>query len=117
MERPHEMQARNSAQGCNLILTLGGRVSQATVLTVLAVAGLGSGLVLGWNSLVALGVSTFILALLPCAVMCTLGICASRMGKKELGGSTAAVVVPPKDPVIPAAVTAAIATANNVEKT
>jgi len=83
MEQPNEMQARNSAQGCNPILTLGGRISQGTTLTVLAVAGVGSGLVLGWDSLVALGVSTFILALLPCAVMCALGVCASRMGKKE----------------------------------
>lgn len=117
MERPHDMQARSSAQGCNPILTLGGRISQGTALTVLAVAGVGSGLVLGWDSLVALGVSTFILALLPCAVMCALGICASRMGKKEAGGNTAAVVVPPKDAVPPATVTAANATANTVEKT
>ena len=43
MERPHEMQARSSAQSCNPILTLGGRVSQGTALTVLAVAGVGSG--------------------------------------------------------------------------
>ena len=39
MERQHELQAGSSAQGCNLILTLGGRVSQGTTFTVLAVAG------------------------------------------------------------------------------
>ena len=117
MERQHEIQTTNSAQGCNPILTLGGRVSQGTPLTVLAVAGVGSGLVLGWDSLVALGVSTFVLSLLPCAAMCALGICASRMGKKEAGGSTAAVSVPPKEVVPPAIVTAAIDTANTADKT
>lgn len=83
---------------------------------MLAVAGVGSGLVLGWDSLVALGVSTFILSLLPCAAICALGVCASRMGKKEVGGSTAAVAVPPKETVPPATVTAANAAANAVEK-
>jgi len=117
MERLNATQVRSSAQGCNPILTLGGRISQGTALTVLAVAGVGSGLVLGWDSLVVLGVSTFILALLPCAAMCALGICASRMGKKEAGGSTAAVSVPPKEVVPPAIVTAAIATANTADKT
>jgi hypothetical protein len=113
MERPHEMQARSSAQGCNPILTLGGRISQGTALTVLAAAGVGSGLVLGWDSLVALGVSTFILSLLPCAAMCALGLCASRMGRKEAGASNATAAVPPQDAVPPATVT----TANAVEKT
>ena len=81
------------SQGCNPILTLGGRVSQRTTLTVLAVAGVGSGLVLGWDSLVAAGVSGLLLAVLPCAAMCALGLCASRMGKKEAG----AEAVPPKE--------------------
>ena len=85
MEQQHEIQTTKSAPGCNPILTLGGRVGQGTTLTVLALAGVGSGLALGWDSLVALGVSTFILALLPCAVMCALGVCASRMGKKQAG--------------------------------
>lgn len=97
MERPQELQAKSLAQDCNPILTLGGRVSQGTTLTVLAVAGLGSGLVLGWDSLVALGASTFILALLPCAVMCALGICASRMGKKDAGGTSNAVTQAAED--------------------
>lgn len=117
MERSHEMQARSSAQGCNPILTLGGRISQGTALTVLAVVGVGSGLVLGWDSLVALGVSTFIIALLPCAAMCALGVCASRMGKKESGASTATVAVPSKDAVPPVTLTAANDTANAAEKT
>lgn len=37
MQRPQELQGRSLAQVCNPLLTLGGRVSQATTLTVLAV--------------------------------------------------------------------------------
>lgn len=99
MERRQELQASNLAQGCNPILTLGGRVSQVTTLTVLAVAGLGSGLILGWDSLVALGLSTFIIAMLPCAAMCALGICASRMGRRDAPGGNAPV--PPSEARIP----------------
>ena len=58
-------------------------VGRGTTLTVLAVGGVGAGLVLGWDSLVALGVSGLILSLLPCLAMCALGICASRMGKGD----------------------------------
>ncbi len=112
MEQQHEIRTTNSAPGCNPILTLGGRVSQGTTLTVLAVAGVGSGLVLGWDSLVALGVSTFILALLPCAVMCALGICASRMGKKE----AAPPALPPRETQPPVAETMATAQPAAVEK-
>jgi len=53
------------------------------MLITLAVAVLAAGLYFGWSSLAALGLTTFIISLLPCAAMCALGICASRMGKKE----------------------------------
>lgn len=83
MEKSQELQIKESPQSCNPILTLGGRVSQGTTLTVLAVGGVGAGLVFGWDSLVALGLSSFILAMLPCAVMCAFGLCASRMSKSD----------------------------------
>lgn len=68
---------------CNPILTLGGRVSQRTTLTVLAVAAVASGLVLGWDSLAAAGLSGLVLAVLPCVAMCALGLCAARSGGKD----------------------------------
>ena len=91
------------SQGCNPILTLDGRVSQRTTLTVLVVAAIGSGLVLGWDSLVAAGLSGIILAVLPCAAMCAFGLCASRMGKKETAAGTDTQAVPPKEAQPPAA--------------
>jgi hypothetical protein len=53
------------------------------VLIALAVAALGAGLYFGWSTLAALGLTTFIVSLLPCVAMCALGICAARMGKKD----------------------------------
>ncbi|MGH8705637.1 MAG: hypothetical protein ACREUO_09510 [Burkholderiales bacterium] len=116
MEKSQAIQAKASQQSCNPILTLGGRVSQGTTLTVLAVAGVGAGLMLGWDSLVAAGLSGLVLAVLPCAAMCALGLCASRMGQKDPGTGTVTAAVPPKEAHPPAAETAASAEASAVEK-
>ena len=37
------------------------------------------GAALNWNLLVAAGIAPILLALAPCAVMCTLGLCAMKM--------------------------------------
>jgi hypothetical protein len=97
MEKSQDLQVQESSQSCNPILTLGGRVSQATTLTVLAVAGVGTGLVFGWDSLVALGLSSFILALLPCAVMCAVGLCARRRGKSDGAAAPTPPAIPGPD--------------------
>ncbi len=76
-------------------LTFGGRVRPSTTLVVFAVAAVGAGLFFGWSSLAALGLTTFIVSLLPCVAMCALGICAARMARKD-GGETQAAV-PPND--------------------
>ena len=94
MQKSQAVQVEASKQSCNPILTLGGRVSQGTTLTVLAVAGVGSGLVLGWDSLVAAGVSGIFLAVLPCAAMCALGLCARGLGGKDSGASSTTGTVP-----------------------
>ena len=101
MEESQAMQAKSSPQGCNPILTLGGRVGQGTGITVLIVAALGAGLVFGWDSLAALGLTTVIVSLLPCLAMCALGVCASRMGRKDAGATAGAAA--PKDVQAPAA--------------
>jgi hypothetical protein len=41
------------------------------------------GVVLNWGWLVAAGIAPLILAALPCAVMCVLGLCANMMGRKS----------------------------------
>ena len=53
-----------------------------TFLVVLAVAAVGAGFALNWESLVSAGIAPLLLALAPCAAMCALGLC---MGKNEKG--------------------------------
>jgi hypothetical protein len=54
---------------------------------LLSVAGLAivAGAALNWNWLVATGIAPILIALLPCAVMCGLGLCFHRLA----GGSCA----------------------------
>ena len=116
MQKSQAVQVDASRQSCNPILTLGGRVSPGTTLTVLAVSAVGSGLALGWDSIVALGLSTAVISLLPCLAMCAFGVCASLMGKKDADAGTAAATVPPQEVQPPAAETMANAEATAVEK-
>lgn len=51
-------------------------------LVFLAVLLLGSGIALNWSWLVAVGVAPLLLALAPCAAMCALGLCMSKMAGK-----------------------------------
>ena len=50
------------------------------VLMLGAVALAGGGAALGWPWLVAFGVAPILLALLPCAAMCALGLCMGKHG-------------------------------------
>ena len=53
------------------------------LLVVVALLIIGAGLALNWSWLVAAGVAPILLALAPCAAMCALGVCMSRMGDKS----------------------------------
>ncbi len=57
-------------------------------IAVLAVAS--AALYFGWQSLVAAGVATVILGVLPCLAMCALGLCMGRMAKKDTAALTSA---------------------------
>lgn len=54
---------------------LGGR--RALLLASVAIAA--AGLVFNWNWLVAAGLAPLLLSVLPCVMMCTLGLCMSQM--------------------------------------
>ena len=63
------------------ILTLGERLGRRAAVVVWLAAAIASGLFLGWGWLVAAGLSSIVLGLLPCAAMCALGLCAGSSGK------------------------------------
>jgi hypothetical protein len=48
-----------------------------------AVLGIGVALYAGWDSLVAAGFASVLIAVVPCLVMCALGLCAPRAGKSK----------------------------------
>ncbi len=59
-------------------------VSGRRGLMVLAIGVAGAGMAMNWGWLVAVGMAPILLALLPCAAMCALGLC---MKKKDGGKS------------------------------
>lgn len=53
------------------------------VLAIVAFAAISAGLALNWSWLVAAGIAPILLALAPCAAMCALGLCMSKMGGRS----------------------------------
>ncbi len=76
------------ARACNPVLTLGGTVSQRAGIAVVGTAVIATGLVLGWDALAALGLTTVIVSVLPCLVMCGLGVCVACRGKNDAGANS-----------------------------
>jgi hypothetical protein len=54
-------------------------LSGRRALVLLAIAAGGAGVAFNWGWLVAAGIAPVLLSVLPCAVMCGLGLCAHRM--------------------------------------
>ena len=67
------------------------------ILAVLAVALVGAGLALNWGWLAAAGIAPILLALAPCAAMCALGLCMSKMGGKSCSETKGAQNAAPGD--------------------
>ena len=55
------------------------------VLLLLAAVVIGGGLALKWDWLVAAGLAPILIALLPCAVMCALGMCMHKKSGDSAG--------------------------------
>lgn len=89
MENSQSLDAKTATADGTLSIALGGRLSRRTIFIALAVAGVASGLFWSWDWLVAVGLSSFVVALLPCAAMCAAGLCASRLGQKGSCSSSA----------------------------
>ena len=74
---------------------LGGRRGVLALAGFAAVVGIGA----NWSWLVAAGIAPLLISLLPCAVMCGLGLCMSRM----MGGSCSGKGDAAKDAAAPEA--------------
>ena len=96
MENATNTEANTApAPSCCAPAAKSGGLNSRNVLIGATVAGGAAAMFFGWDWLVAAGVATFIVALAPCAAMCALGLCASRMGKKAAAPSVAAL--PPQE--------------------
>lgn len=62
--------------------TFNDRLPRRTSLILWSIATIGLALYFGWSLVVAAGLSTLVLSLLPCAAMCALGLCAAGSGRK-----------------------------------
>ena len=54
-----------------------------TALVAAALAIVTAGIAMNWSALVAAGIAPLIISALPCAVMCALGLCMSRMRSRS----------------------------------
>lgn len=52
-------------------------------LILAAIAIIGAGITMNWGWLVAAGIAPILLAVLPCAAMCALGLCMNKGGGKS----------------------------------
>lgn len=50
-------------------------VSGPRRLWLIAAVAVGAGLLLGWEQLVVFGIAPILISLLPCLIMCALGVC------------------------------------------
>jgi cell division protein FtsL len=71
--------------GRDLLLAARYYFPRRTVLLGIAGVAIVAGAALNWSWLVATGIAPLLITLLPCAVMCGLGLCAHRL----VGGSCA----------------------------
>ncbi len=70
-------------RGLNLTRRVRSLLSGRRGLVVLAIVILSAALAFNWGWLVAIGIAPLIVAFAPCAAMCALGLCMSRMGNKS----------------------------------
>ena len=65
------------------------RLRPRTALVIAALAIVTIGLAMNWSALVAAGIAPLLISALPCAAMCALGLCMSRMGRSSCATETA----------------------------
>jgi hypothetical protein len=82
MTTSESTKAVNALPG-DFALTIRRYLGNRRLLLAAAVVALVAGTALNWGWLVALGIAPVLLSILPCAVMCGLGVCCMKM----MGGS------------------------------
>jgi hypothetical protein len=87
-------------------------LTRRRALWILGFGAVATGLALSWGWLAAIGIAPILVAVLPCAAMCALGLCMNKMGGRSCsqekasqpGAPDISEPSPAKPPVIPAPV-------------
>ena len=96
MEQAKQIETSGAVAGSGCVSATQSRwFNSRNVLLGAAVLGLGGALFFGWDWLVAAGMASVIVAVMPCLAMCALGLCASRLGRKDAANPVCGV--PPKE--------------------
>lgn len=61
---------------------------------VAALVVAGGALYFGWSALVAAGIASIIIGVLPCLALCALGLCLGRIGNKDVAAPMSASLPP-----------------------
>ena len=77
------MGSSSGATGGGLGRYVPGFLKTRPGMILAALAVVGGGMALGWPTLVAIGVAPLIISLLPCAVMCAMGMCMMGGNKSQ----------------------------------
>lgn len=89
-------------------------VSGSRRLWLIAAVAVGAGLLFGWEQLVIFGIAPILIGLLPCLVMCGLGVCMMCKNKKSDGKARQTDEVEAVTPAKPAA-SASTKASSNIE--
>lgn len=76
-------QSTQEMRNPNIVGRLRGFLTSRRGLILLGIAMVAAAVVFNWGWLAAAGIAPLILAFAPCAAMCALGLCMSRMGDKS----------------------------------
>ena len=99
MENMRNVEANAAAaQDCCAPAAKSGWLKPRNLLIGLALAGSAGALVLGWDWVVAAGLASIIVALVPCLVMCALGLCMNRQKKSDPSAAGTPPAMPGSDP-------------------
>lgn len=79
MTIPRDIEANPRSLTRDILDYFWSRIGSRRGLLTLAAAGALAGIALNWSWLVAAGIAPILVAVLPCAVMCGLGLCMNRM--------------------------------------
>lgn len=88
MSHPRQPATLAAAERTTTALLNAIRARPRTTLATVALVVVTAGVAMKWSALVAAGVAPLLISALPCAVMCALGLCMSRMGRSTSSTET-----------------------------